>query len=226
MGVASACAADPIALGETDVVVTLSEKGRDYAEYETYALPDSLVDLCIQPESGTPTTESLSTGGAGGAAATSCASTSHSLDESVLENLATQLDALGWTRVEWDEREDADVLLLAGWQQKDLWGLDRAYCYPPSYVSGCVQPLTDEPIAIRRIDDDNVVPPILIQMVDNSESSSTNLKNIWTAVIDQQYTIGETLGTAQGGANAQAVGALGRAIATAFEQSAYLKGDD
>lgn len=226
VGVASACAADPISVGETDGVITISKKGANFSPYQTYAIADYVVDLCIQPESGTPTSESLAQGGAGGQTATTCAPTSHSLDAAVVESLIEQLDSLGWTQVAWKEKETADLLVLTSWQQKTGWALELPYCYPPNYVSGCVEPLTNSRLTLRRLEDTTIVPPLLIQLVDTAESSSTQLANIWTAAIDQQFTIGETLGTAQGGANANAIGALRTAITKAFEQSPQLSGNN
>jgi hypothetical protein len=73
-----ACGADPLYFDETDTVVTISPEGTDFSDYRTYYLPDSIIDLCLQPESGTPTSEAIG-GAAGGPAIdpNNCGATDH-----------------------------------------------------------------------------------------------------------------------------------------------------
>jgi hypothetical protein len=46
---AHACGADPLYIDETDAVITLQAEGSDFSSYQTYYLPDSIIDLCLQP---------------------------------------------------------------------------------------------------------------------------------------------------------------------------------
>src|SRR6186713_2839404 len=56
----SGCSPDSLSYTDTDVIVTVRDVGRSYAPYQTYSLPDTVIDVCSLPEPGA--------GGAAGAA--------------------------------------------------------------------------------------------------------------------------------------------------------------
>ncbi|HEU5074679.1 MAG TPA: hypothetical protein VFU02_10905, partial [Polyangiaceae bacterium] len=46
------CSPDSLEYTDTDVVITVRDPGRSYAAYQTYALPDTVIDVCALAESG------------------------------------------------------------------------------------------------------------------------------------------------------------------------------
>ncbi len=216
VSLAYACGADPLLVTESDAVITIEAEGTNYAKYGTYYLPSEIVDLCLQPQEGTPTSDAIG-GAAGGPAVDpgNCYPTDHTSDEAILDAFEANLEALGYERV--SDPDDADVALLLGHVSKTSWNLGQPYCYPNYYFSGCVSQENNPPIALPY-------RALVAQMVDLEASSGDDLETIWTAGIHQVQRIDASLGSGQGGAGVDVRSTIWEgAIRTAFDQSPYLR---
>ena len=118
-----ACYPEPLTTGETDVVVTVRDSERNYSKLKTYALPDEVFDLC---EIG----QALGEGGAAGFnnddGDTECKEVSHRYDDEVLDNIADNLEALGFVAAA--NEDEADVIVLPGITAQDNWYVYYPYC--------------------------------------------------------------------------------------------------
>jgi len=113
----------PDYISDYDVVYTNYDKNFDFSGVHTYLLPDSVVH-------------------AGGGSA------DHTYDDQILSTLETNLNNLGWTRLENSAGVKADVVVLAT-AQEVIYGSCAAYCwycdwgwypgwgyYPPAWGPG------------------------------------------------------------------------------------------
>lgn len=213
---AYACGADPLFLNETDAVSTIRAEGASFTGYRTYYLPDEIVDLCLQPQEGEPTSDAIG-GAAGGPSIdpANCSPTDHTSDEAILLSLAQNMDALGYERVAEDEKASADLALLAGLVSKETWTLNKPYCYPNYYYPGCVNQGAPE-----------VVVPynsLVLELIDVDASNGDDLESTWTASVHQIQKIYDELGTSPGGGpSSTKIIAMTEAIDQAFRQSPYL----
>ncbi|HEY6723806.1 MAG TPA: DUF4136 domain-containing protein [Polyangiaceae bacterium] len=120
----AACYPEPLTTGEMDVVITVKDSGRNYAELKTYALPDQVFDLCeIAAE--------LGEGGAAGGFGSDddddeCEDVSHRYDDEVLDAIADNLEALGFVAAQ--SPEAADVVVFPGITAQDNWYVYTPYC--------------------------------------------------------------------------------------------------
>lgn len=217
LSLAYACGADPLYLNETDAVITIQKEGADYSAFDSYYLPDRIVDLCLQPESGTPTSEAIG-GAAGGPSIDSrnCFRTDHASDEAILDAIEENLSDFGYERVLESDKDEADLAVLVGIVSRSSWSLARTYCYPTNYYRGCVDQSENPGI---------IVPynSLVIQFVDVGGSEGDDLTSIWTAAIHPLQRISEQLGTSLGGGPASTKSKIWRdGIVQAFLQSGYL----
>lgn len=223
LGLGAACAAEPLYNGEQDLIMTMNDPERSYAGYRTYRLDTTLAEFCVQPTNSQPSLDdSENTGGAGGSEPEegSCQEVSHEFDAAVLKTLQEQMEASGFTKV--DDDQEADVLLVAGWIAKDTWSLALPYCYPFSLEPGCVNPLNTSGLYLKRIAQ-APLPPLLIEMFDESESQGEALVTVWTASIDRQdAALASEIGL--GGATFESLERLVKSgITAAFDQSPYIR---
>ncbi len=212
---AYACGADPLYVGESDAVITIAAEGVDYSAYSTYYMPDRIIDLCLQPRGGTPSSDAIG-GAAGGPAIDpgNCYAADHTVDEEILEAFEANMDALGYERV--DSPEDADLALLLGHVTRASWSLSSIYCYPNYYFSGCVSQANNPDITVPY-------RALVVQLIDLERSGTSALESIWTAAIHQTQRIDGSLGTELGGgASDVRAEIMTAAIDTAFAQSTYL----
>lgn len=212
---AYACGAEPLYREERDVIVTVQAEGSDFSGYETYYLPDSIVELCLQPQGGTPTSEAIG-GAAGGTAIdpVNCIKVDHGSDAALLDLIEERFDDLGYARV--TDPESADVAILVGLVSRVSWNLGLPFCYPNYYYGGCVDPV---------VPDDFVFPAqtLLIQMIDVEASSHPELAPVWTVALNQNQLIDSELGTSMGGGpSGTRQRIMLNALEQAFEQSPYL----
>jgi len=121
-----ACYPEPLTTAETDVVVTVRDSDRDYSKLKTYALPEEVFDLC-------EIAEGLGEGGAAGFNNTDagdqtseCKEVSHRYDDEVLDNIADNLEELGFVRAA--NPDEADVQLIPGIAAQDNWYVYYPYC--------------------------------------------------------------------------------------------------
>src|SRR6187551_3216865 len=108
---------------ETDMVVTRKAKDYDYSRNRTYAMADTITDLCGFD----PNTDA----GAAGARPTSgldCNELNHTFDNQILAEIRRNFEALGYVPVDEDAPETADVALLVGAVSANNW---VAYTYYP-----------------------------------------------------------------------------------------------
>lgn len=213
---AYACGADPLYVDETDAVITIQSEGTDYSQYSTYYMPSGVVDLCLQPESGTPSSDAIG-GAAGGPAIDpgNCLGVNHASDPEILDAIEESMDSSGYERV--SEPEDADVVMLVAHVTRVRgWLLNRAYCYPNYYFSGCVE----------RTDSPEILVPhasIVVQMIDRAASDDEDLHSVWTAAVHQNNRIESALGTDLGGGPSDVrADIFTDALDAAFLQSPYL----
>lgn len=213
---AYACGADPLYYEETDAVVTIRGK-EDFSQYRTYYLPETIVDLCLQPSSGSPTSSAIG-GAAGGPSIDpgNCDPTDRAADEAILEALERNMDALGYERVAEEDRAEADLALLVGFVSRLTWSLDRPYCYPESYYGGCVSQSDNPPWSVRP-------NTLILQLVDVESSTDTDLVSVWSAAIARAQEVTAELGQSLGGGPSETKERIWEAgIEQAFSQSTYL----
>lgn len=211
-----ACGADPLFVNESDAVITIEGKGVNYSRYSTYYMPARIIDLCLQPRNGSPSSDAI--GGAGGGPAIdpgNCFATDHNSDAEILGSIEDNMEAFGYERVE--SPQDADLVILLGHVSRASFSLSTPYCYPNSYYRGCVSQKDNPDIAVPY-------RALVIQMIDLEASSGTNLSSVWTAGIHPTHRLDATLGTDLGGGASDVRTEIWQnAITTAFAQSPYLK---
>lgn len=170
------CSRKYLTVAETDVVVTVVDKGRDYSDYRTYLMPDSIVDLCEDDEN---EEDAGPLGGAGGRSGfTNCVDADHSLDDEILNALRRNMDDLGYREITDPDNETPDVAFLAGIVARDNWFVSSgsSYCYPYYYYYGCYYPGYTYTYNLPT-------NTVLIDMVDVAESEDGELSQAWAAII-------------------------------------------
>jgi len=182
---------DELTVSETDTVVTVFDKTAHFDSLLTYAMPDTVLHLVQEGDRD---------------------DISRKYDASILSQIASHMDALGYTRVINPANADVHVLTAAsvrdyvgyayygGW-----WNYWYGY-YPPywgwypyypsggvaySYSIGTVFILMTDPH--KTTADDKPVPPIWIAGLNGLVDSSTNAKRIEKG-IDQAFAQSQYLG--------------------------------
>lgn len=196
------CGFNTLSTSETDVVVTIEDEKRDYSDYKTYALTNEIVDLCeIAGEDG-----QLPLGGSKNADLQDCFDIKHTYDDLVLDTIADNMKALGYTKVDADE--EPDVTLLVAAVARDNWYYASGYWWcDPFYLYSCWYPPVSYVYNLPT-------GTILINMVDNSETANNRLQSAWFAALSGLY------------ANASDKSMATRiedAVNRAFTQSPYLE---
>jgi hypothetical protein len=113
---------------EVDMVVTRKAPDYDYSRNRTYAIPDTVVDLCTIED--IPVGE----GGAGGEGSvdvsdvTDCVEVSHVYDQQILDAISRNMERLGYVRVAEDATDPPDVIVSVGTIASNNW---VAYTYYP-----------------------------------------------------------------------------------------------
>lgn len=212
---AYACGADPLFVGESDAVITIRAEGVNYSDYATYYMPDDIIDLCLQPRSGVPSSDAIG-GAAGGPAIDpgNCFATDHLSDPDILDAIEDNMAAYGYERVE--SADDADLAILLGHVSRSSWSLAAPYCFPNSYYSGCVSQENNPEISVPY-------RAMVMQMIDIEASEGDALESVFTAAIHQLHRTDAALGTeSQGGASNVRSEIWADAISVAFAQSPYL----
>jgi hypothetical protein len=211
---AYACGADPLFVNESDAVITIQAEGVNYSKYSTYYMPQKIVDLCLQPRNGDPSSDSIG-GAAGGPAIdpVNCFATVHHSDADILDSMEGHMADFGYERVE--SASEADLVILLGFVSRTSWSLSRPYCYPNSYYSGCVSQENNPQLSVPY-------GAMIVQMIDVDASEGASLESVWTAGIHQLHRTDDALGTDLGGGASARSEIWADAISTAFEQSPYL----
>jgi hypothetical protein len=184
---------------QTDLVVTYHMAGANYQANKTYAMPDSVVDISV--------------------AAGQDTSLSHKFDAAILAQVAQNMQALGYTRVDPRVTKPDAVVLVAGvtvqnyaynpyywWGYWGWWyGWDGYWGYGPG--SGYYWPWA--PVTTTY-----TTGTIFITLADPDVPPPTNgqITAIWSAAINGLVT----------GTDASIQGRITTNIQQAFQQSPYL----
>lgn len=178
------CSPDSLSATDSDVVITVRDLGRSYAPYRTYALPDTVIDVCEVSSSGAAGAAGAA-GAGGGDASGDCEPLNHSHDEAVFDSLRKNLEQLGFTEVEPDE--DPDVMILAAAVAQESWYVYYPYCdywygycfdyaWGPAAVSYPIGTLALYMVSWRDADDEKgSVPVIWLGVVTGILSGSEEL---------------------------------------------------
>jgi hypothetical protein len=201
--IAVSCYAETLTIAETDLVVTVKNPDADYASFRTYALTDTVTDLCsIDPED-------IGLGGFGGLAGNGgndlgCDPLAARFDDVVLDAIETNMNARAYERVALDQ--DPDVTIVVGAVVRDQWYYVPAYAWcDPYYYYYCWYPSTGYVYEFST-------GSILINMIDGA-SDPGDLESLWFAGLRGLY---EQSSEVSGADRIEAM------VDRAFAQSPYL----
>jgi len=200
--VAVSCYYETLTVAETDLVVTVERPEADYSSLGTYALTDTITDLCSIDGS------NIGFGGFGGLPDTGgdfqCDPLPTRFDSVILESIEENMDALGYQRVEADE--NPDVAIVVGAVVRDEWYYVPGYIWcDPYYYYYCWYPSTGYVYEFS-------IGSVLINMID-ANSDPENATSLWFAGLRGLYE-----------QSSEATGAerIEEMVDRAFEQSPYL----
>lgn len=108
---------------ELDTVLTWENPDADSTRFKTYAIPDSVVDLCSDDTSEFPP---YGPGGAGTAGSSSrefenCEEADHRYDDAIIETVRANMDALGFEEVPLEDGQSPDVIIMPGIVASRVW---------------------------------------------------------------------------------------------------------
>lgn len=204
--VAVSCYAETLTIAETDLVVTVENPDADYSSFRTYALTDTVTDLCsIDPED-------IGLGGFGGLAGggdgpddLGCDPLAARFDDVVLEAIEANMDARNYERVALDE--GPDVTIVVGAVVRDDWYYVPGYIWcDPYYYYYCWYPPTGYVYEFST-------GSILINMID-SASAAEDLDSVWFAGLRGLY---------ESSSEVSGVDRIEAMVDRAFDQSPYLE---
>jgi len=181
---------DQLTVSETDTVVTAFDKNNDFTADLTYAMPDTVMHLVAEGGKDDITRK---------------------YDASILSQIASKMDALGYTRVA--DPAVADVHVLTAVSVRDYtgyayyggyWGYWGGYYggwggWYPYYPTGVTYSYSIGTVFILMVDphktstNDKPVPPVWIAGVNGLADKSTNSSRI-TKGIDQAFAQSQYLG--------------------------------
>jgi hypothetical protein len=196
-----ACGFSGLTTSETDVAVTVQDEDRDYSKYRTYSLTREIIDLCeVVGED-----DAFPLGGSAGVELDNCFEVDHVHDEAALDAIDTNMKARGFKKVA--AGESPDVTLLVAVVARDNWYYAPGYWWCDPYYHSCWYPpsgyLYNFPTGT-----------LLLNMVDNSESTEEKLSSAWFAAMSGLYARArDKTGTQR----------IQDVIARAFNQSPYLE---
>lgn len=193
------CTYKSLDIDETDVALTFEDEDRDYSKLRTFYVPDKVVDLC-----------EAAVGGSSGIDEddVDCYDADRSLDKTILEELKSHMEDLGYEEVDPDE-ETPDVAFFVGSVVRDNWYLvsSPGYCYDYYYwwYYGCWYPGYSYAYNLPTAS-------ILIEMaaLDEEEQEASSA---WTAVLSGLYERSDDKSGQE---------RVRDAMARAFDQSPYL----
>jgi hypothetical protein len=171
-----ACNFSSLSTSETDVVLTIEDEDRNYSDYKTYALTDKVIDLCeVAGEDG-----ELPLGGRFSADVGTCFEVTHRYDELVLDTIDENMKALGYTKVD-SPNDNPDVTVLVAALAQDNWYYAPGYWWcDPYYYYYCWYPTASYVYNLPT-------GTLLINMVDNSETTDKRLSSAWFAALSGLY---------------------------------------
>jgi uncharacterized protein DUF4136 len=176
---------------EINTVTTLFDPNENFMQNATYALPDTIVHIC-DLVNGNP----------------DCLDITRAYDSQILAKVATEMDALGYTRVTADPANPPDVLLFVSAIASKNYALIGSGCsywgwyypyycyYPPTWTT---VEFTTGTLFLTMMDPDRI-------------ATGDKIPIVWTGVLN---------GVISGSANSNLQSAL-NGIHQAFLQSSYL----
>jgi hypothetical protein len=200
---AVSCYVETLTVAETDLVVTIKDPAADYSSFHTYALTDTITDLCEADMS------KIDLGGLGGFGGRSgsdvgCDPIADRFDDVILDSIEAHMDDLGYEKVA--EDQSPDVVIVVGAVVRDEWYYVPAYVWcDPYYYYYCWYPSTGYVYQFST-------GSILINMIDGT-SDSDNVESVWFAGLSGLY---ESSSEVSGPDRIEAM------VERAFSQSPYL----
>ena len=174
---AVSCYVETLTIAETDLVVTVENPDADYASFRTYALTDTVTDLCsVDPPD-------LGPGGLGGfgglpGSDIGCDPIATRFDDVILERIQENMDDLGYELVAQDE--SPDVTIVVGAVVRDEWYYVPGYVWcDPYYYYYCWYPSTGYVYEFST-------GSILINMIDDA-SDPDAVTSVWFAGLRGLY---------------------------------------
>jgi hypothetical protein len=201
--IAVSCYAETLTIAETDLVVTVENPDADYASFRTYALTDTVTDLCsIDPDD-------IGLGGFGGLAGegndVGCDPLAARFDDVVLDAIEANMNARNYERVGLDE--DPDVTIVVGAVVRDEWYYVPGYAWcDPYYYYYCWYPSTGYVYEFST-------GSILINMIDGA-SGSDDVDSVWFAGLRGLY---------EASSEVSGQDRIEMMVDRAFDQSPYLE---
>jgi hypothetical protein len=190
----------PEDISQLDTVVTLYDDTVDFTSFSTYAMPDSVNHFC--PDS---------TG-------QSCIDVSRQFDQLMLQTVATNMQALGYTR-EFNPSpgNEPDVLITVAVTASKNWIVSGGYPWYPwwGWYPCCWGPGWNPWYPPYWTASSYEVGTILITMVDVDGAASENIPVSWTGILNG------LLGTQASATQSRIVDGINQA----FDQSPYLNTD-
>jgi hypothetical protein len=175
-GLAACYPGEISSIQETQVVITTYEKDFDFSSQRTYAMPDTVVEICDveNPDPGLPI---------------NCDEESridydHANDATFVARAKQNMDALGYTEIDWetvDENNLPDVALIMmvtvnRWTAVTYWGCGGYWgwwgWYPPGW--GCGYPTATSWEQGTLITD----------MLDPSGASNETIPSVWSGAVN------------------------------------------
>lgn len=198
---AVSCYVETLTVKETDLVVTIRDPEADYSALRTYALTDTITDLCEVDGI------DLGLGGLGGlpdGPGDDCDPLPGRFDDVILEAIEDNMEARGYQRVAIED--DPDVAIVVGAVVRDDWYYVPGYAWcDPYYYYYCWYPSTGYVYEFST-------GSILINMFD-AGSDPDDLDSVWFAGLRGLY---EQSSEATGSERIREM------IDRAFSQSPYL----
>lgn len=202
---AASCNYNELSVEETDTVLTIEDKGRDYTESRSYALTDKVIDLCeLAGEDGYIS----GNGGEGGSVSLGeCFEVSHALDDDILNAIERNMKERGFKRVD-SMSDNPDLAIVVGIVARDNWYYAPGYYWcDPYYYYSCWYPPVNYVYNLPT-------SSILINMIDAQNSHESSPKSAWFVALSGLYATSSDLSGAS---------RVERAVNKAFKQSPYLE---
>lgn len=115
---------------ELGTVTTLFDPNEDFSQNSTYALADTIMHICE-----------------GAPGSTDCTTISRAFDDEILDKVEAEMNALGYTRVAFDENDPPDLLVGVSAVARTGYAIIGSYCdwwywyypyycyYPPMWTT-------------------------------------------------------------------------------------------
>lgn len=198
MGISGCYPSSPDYIDDYDLVYTQEDKTFNFQAVNTYMMPDSVAHIISDPSQA-----------------------NHQYDAQILQDLKHELDALGWTRLDENSGNQADVVILPS-VTSQVNGICDGYCYWcywgwwPGW--GPYPPAWDPSWGWYY-------PPSMVCTTYNTGSLIVNMTNPKGATSDKKLPI-VWIGVANGlleGSSSNISSRIDKSIAQMFIQSPYLK---